>query len=194
MAHWKSMMERKVFDSADLNGRELVVQIESVKGGEVEGRLGGKFGKTKKPVAKLAGFDRTWALNSTNCKAIEKVLGSPHVEKWAGKWLVLYPANVECPEGIVEAIRVRPRLPTEDEIKAARGGKTKKDKPPRDESADEKLVILICEAIEAAETSEAIEAAIQPHRPEVAQMDDRLIATIASARKARLATLGKGAA
>lgn len=51
-------------------------------------------------------------VNSTNAKQIEKVLGSPYVEDWAGKRITLQVKRIRAFGEFVDALRVSPVLPT----------------------------------------------------------------------------------
>jgi hypothetical protein len=46
-------------------------------------------------------------LNKENMKLITKVVGSPYVEQWQGKEIILYVANVSAFGSTVEAVRVK---------------------------------------------------------------------------------------
>ena len=55
-------------------------------------------------------------LNSTNLKAIEKVAGSPFVEKWAGVRIQIGAEKVAAFGTVTDALRVREFKPTVIEI------------------------------------------------------------------------------
>lgn len=64
-------------------------------------------------------------LNTTNNKTIAKVLKTPYVEQWTGKKIQLFvQPNVKAFGDVVDAVRVRPFLPVEKELKCADCGKT----------------------------------------------------------------------
>lgn len=91
------------------DGKDVVVTIIKVKGGELTGP-GGK--KSKKPIVYMKGTDKGFAVNATNGKAIAGMYGT-HVEEWVGKRIALYKSSTRNPngEGEVECIRVRPQVP-----------------------------------------------------------------------------------
>lgn len=62
--------------------------------------------------------------NSTNCKSITKIYGSPYIEDWIGKKIQIYAKKVQAFGETVEALRIREKIPTEDVIKCADCGKT----------------------------------------------------------------------
>ena len=50
-------------------------------------------------------------LNITNCKVIQALYDSPYIEDWAGKKIQLYVDKVNAFGTMVEALRIRPRIP-----------------------------------------------------------------------------------
>ena len=187
MAHWRTMMDNQTMTAGDVRG-DVTTTIESVKAGslKVQG------GKKKAPLIKLAGFPLPLGANPTNCGTIARMYGSD-TDGWIGKRVTLYVAMVKAPDPedkarsiMTEAIRVRPAIPT--------GGDTAVPPPTepatgRDGDADEKLVIRICEAIDACETEEAIVKVIDPHRGELKLMGSKLIGVVAAAKTQRIANL-----
>lgn len=194
MAHWKTMVgNRTSFDVADLGGKPLLVQIESARGGEVEGFVNGRKVKTPVVQVRFVGHERPLGMKATSCKAMVTVYGNGDVDTWAGKWIWLYAEIVDDPSqgrgGKTEAVRIRPIRPTEQEIAAAlaaRGGKKQAAPAPPDDAADQALVAKVCAAIEAATDAAGVEAAIAPHREEIKAMDKRYQAIVASAKKVQL--------
>lgn len=194
MAHWRSMVgQRDWFDVADLGGKELLVQIESARPGEIDGFLHGRKAKTRVVQVKLVGYERPLGCKPTLCKSITDLAGTGEIERWAGLWMTLYAEMVPDPsrgkDARTEAVRIRPMKPSQRDIDAARGGgKGKAAAPPsnRDDAADQRLVSTVCAAVEAARTAEEVEAAIAPHRDEIKQMDKRLQTIVLSAKKVAL--------
>jgi hypothetical protein len=90
-------------------GRDAVVTIESVKGGELTA-VGGK--KSKKPIIGFVGKEKRMICNKTNAKTIAALYGN-HVEKWVGKKIALYVSTTRDPStgGDIPCIRVRPQAP-----------------------------------------------------------------------------------
>lgn len=104
---------RKLFDKEylyayDLEGKDVTVVIESIKGGTLVG-TGGK--SNKKPVLKFRGKDKVLAANITNCRIIAQLYGGFDSEKWVGKSIVLYPTTTTFGSQTVDCIRVRPHIP-----------------------------------------------------------------------------------
>jgi hypothetical protein len=51
-------------------------------------------------------------LNTTNKKAIEKAVGSPYIEDWAGQAIQLFTTKIKAFGELVDAVRVRTKQPT----------------------------------------------------------------------------------
>ncbi len=100
---------RKLFDKEylyayDLEGKDVTVVIESVKGGTLVG-TGGK--SNKKPVLRFRGKEKALALNITNARVIAALYGGFDTELWIGKAVTLYPTTTTFGAQTVDCIRVR---------------------------------------------------------------------------------------
>lgn len=100
---------RKLFDKEylyayDLEGKDVTVVIESVKGGTLVG-TGGK--SNKKPVLRFKGKEKALALNITNARVIAALYGGFDAELWIGKAVTLYPTTTTFGAQTVDCIRVR---------------------------------------------------------------------------------------
>lgn len=105
LTHWKKLTNPKYIGAHDLlPNQELQVTIESVANEIVKGQ-DGQDGECV--VAKIKGAKKPMIINKTNMKIIEKVLGTPYVEHWAGKQITLYAAKVKAFGDIVLALRVK---------------------------------------------------------------------------------------
>jgi len=116
--HYKSMYDKDYLGSWELPpGRDIVVTIESVKGGELTA-IGGK--KSKKPIISFVGKEKKFVCNVTNSKAIAGMYGV-YVEGWKGKRIALFVAQTRDPStgGDIDCIRVRPVAPPDRETKLA---------------------------------------------------------------------------
>ena len=91
-------------------GQDMVITFESVKREMVTGS-GGK--KEECTVAHLRG-QKPFIVNRTNGKMITKVLGSPYIEDWVGKSVVVYATTTSVAGEKTECLRVRPTLPVID--------------------------------------------------------------------------------
>lgn len=112
MTDWRSLFEKKYIGSWDIpEGRDVVVVIDRVKGGELT-MAGGV--KNKKPLIYFRNVKdpkKPMAAGATVCKTIAKLFDTNDVEQWAGKAIVLYRTTTENSEGPIDCIRVRPYLP-----------------------------------------------------------------------------------
>lgn len=118
------------YDLEDHQGRDVVVQIEKAFPGEVIGENGRK---SKKPIVKFVGLEKTLALNKTNGKSIKKMYGKD-AESWPGKWVALFVTTCEFGGETRDCIRIRPKQP--DAPRAAQSGK----RPPAKEVDIESII------------------------------------------------------
>ena len=123
LTHWKKLTNPDYLGAYALEpGKDLIVAIKSVANEVVTGTDG------KKETCSVMHFVedvKPLVLNATNSKTITKLLKTPYIEQWSGRKIQLF---VECGikafGDIVDAIRVRPFLPVEKELKCADCGKT----------------------------------------------------------------------
>ena len=111
MGHWRLMMTSDKLHAAELNGRDHDVEIERVLQGEYTDHRGKKV---KKPDLYFKGKPKPLGLNATNAKTIAKLCGSNDTARWIGKVITIYPTTTEAYGEQVECIRVRPKLPGND--------------------------------------------------------------------------------
>lgn len=110
MGHFLGMYDRDFLAHFDLPpGRDVIVTISKVVGGELTG-TGGR--KSKKPIIHFENKDKGLVCNKTNGKAIAGMY-SPLTENWVGKRIALYVTKTRSPDGSgdVDCIRVRPQIP-----------------------------------------------------------------------------------
>jgi hypothetical protein len=106
--HWKKLTNPDFIGAYALNpGEDLIVQIQKVTHETFKG-IDGKMDEAN--IAHLVGH-KPFILNATNQKSIEKALGSPYIEDWAGKWIQLYATPVKAFGETVTALRVRLQAP-----------------------------------------------------------------------------------
>lgn len=108
MTDYRLLYDSDYLYAFHLQGRDVTVEIEAVKGGELVGE-GGR--KAKKPIVKFKGKDKPLALNKTNGKIIAGMYGSD-TTKWTGKSITLYPTTTNFGGETKDCIRVRPKVPT----------------------------------------------------------------------------------
>lgn len=115
LTHWKKLSNPNYLGAYSIeDGKDLVLTICNVKQEEVTGTDGKKedcivcyFSDSPKPMI----------LNSTNAKQIQKLLGTPYIENWAGHKIQIGSEKVKAFGDVVEALRVRKTLPSTVEIK-----------------------------------------------------------------------------
>lgn len=109
MTHWKKLTNPNYLGSyAFQPGEEKALTIKTVGQEEVTNPEGGK---EKLIVAHFVQDEKPLILNKTNCKTIEKLSGTPDIEKWPGVGVLLCVQRVSAFGELVEAVRVRPVKP-----------------------------------------------------------------------------------
>lgn len=106
--HWREILQTNYLGAHDLKGKEPTVTIKEAKredvfcpeSGKNETRLVVTFQNAKKP----------WIVNVTNNKRIEKLVGSPFLEDWAGKQITLTTEKVKAFGEVRDAVRVKSRF------------------------------------------------------------------------------------
>lgn len=107
--HWKSMTNPNYLGVYSLpDGRDIILTIKSVGQELVMGADGSKeqcvvmhFHEPVKP----------FICNKTNLKQITKLLKTPYVEQWAGNRIQIGSEKVKAFGDVVDALRVRSKLP-----------------------------------------------------------------------------------
>jgi hypothetical protein len=157
MPHYRTMLTSDNLCAADLwveeKGayREIVVEIDHVKRGEVVGEKGRKkgmpFAHLKAPSTGRA-LSKPLGLNATNCRTLTSIAGSPDVAKWKGMLITLFVTKTEVGRETVDAIRIRPEA-------AQPPAKGERDMKPDNMTAPAELSEADRKAIELAEADEA---------------------------------------
>ena len=113
--HWKKLNNPDYLGSyAFQPGEEKTVTIKDVKREMVFNPSGG--GKEECTVAYFAEDVKPLILNTTNCKTISKVWGTPYIEEWAGLKITLRVKKVSAFGEMVDAVRVSPDRPVDEEV------------------------------------------------------------------------------
>ena len=107
--HWKSMTNPNYLGVYSLpDGRDVILTIKSVGQESVMGTDGSteqcvvmRFQEPVKP----------FICNKTNLKQITKLLKTPYVEQWAGHKIQIGSEKVKAFGDVVDALRVRSKLP-----------------------------------------------------------------------------------
>lgn len=113
MTDYRMFYDKDSLGSWDLGGQDRVVTIETVKGGTVGGHQGTK--KERKPILTFVGKRKRFICNITNAATIASLYG-PHVEKWVGQRIVLYPTTTTFGRETRDCIRIRPVKPSAGQV------------------------------------------------------------------------------
>lgn len=124
LTHWKKLTNPDYLGAYALEpGKDLVVTIKSVANEIVTGTDGKKETCTVMRFAENG--IKPMVLNATNSKTITKLFKTPYIEQWAGRKIQIYvEKGVKAFGDVVDALRIRPFLPVEQELKCADCGKT----------------------------------------------------------------------
>ena len=111
MTHWKRMTNPDYLGAYAFDpGEEKIGTIEFVQQEVVLGPDG------KKEDCTVAHFRepglKPLILNATNCKAITRLYKTPYIEEWVGKSVVMRVQQVKAFGEIVDAVRIKPEIPT----------------------------------------------------------------------------------
>ena len=114
--HWKKLENPDYLGAYAMQpGQDLTLQIKSVGLEDVY-----NANSNKKEQCTVAHFYdnnvKPMILNVTNCKTISKIYDTPYIEDWVGKYITVYIAKVKAFGETVEALRIRPRVPTIEKI------------------------------------------------------------------------------
>lgn len=109
--HWKKLHNPDYLGAYALDpGKDLIVTIKSA-GNEIVTGPDGK--KEECMVMHFVEQVKPMIVNSTNAKTIAKLFKTPYIEDWQGKKIQLFIDKVKAFGEVVEALRVRPKPPTE---------------------------------------------------------------------------------
>lgn len=114
--HWKLLSDTNYLGSYSFNDevKEITVTILDVKSEEVTNPVG------KKEVCRVAYFAETevngidvkpMILNKTNCERIEKLYGTPYIEDWAGKRVIIMKTMTDFAGEKVDCLRIKLEVP-----------------------------------------------------------------------------------
>ena len=110
--HWRNWHETEFLGAFDLDDRgvsEITVLITSAQSKVVKDTNGRDETILS---CNFEGIDKPMILNATNCKAIEKVSGSPYIEGWAGTNVTLYvQKGIKAFGKVVDGLRIKTTKP-----------------------------------------------------------------------------------
>ena len=122
--HWKSMTNPNYLGVYSLpDGRDIILTIKSV-GQELV--MGADGSKEQCVVMHFQEPVKPFICNKTNLKQITKLLKTPYVEQWSGNKIQIGSEKVKAFGDVVDALRVRSKLPqiqTEATVKCEGCGK-----------------------------------------------------------------------
>jgi hypothetical protein len=110
--HWKKLVNPDYFGSHDLINpdatyRTIIVTIVRV----VQKEITGDGGKKNLKNVLLTKETKPIILNNVNQKMIQRVVGSPFIEKWAGHQIEIYVDKVKAFGEYTDALRVKNQKP-----------------------------------------------------------------------------------
>lgn len=109
--HWKKLTNPNYLGSYSLDpGKDLTVEIVKV----AKELVTGSGGEKEECIVATLKDQKPLILNKTNCKTIEKLVNSPYIEEWSGKKITLYAEKVKAFGEVVDALRVRKQVTTDD--------------------------------------------------------------------------------
>ena len=109
--HWKKLTNPDYLGAYSFNeGEEKILTISRVKQEIVIGPDGKKEECT---VARFVENEKPMILNTTNCKTITKIHKTPFIEEWSGKRIQIYVAQVKAFGEVVDALRIRDKVPAD---------------------------------------------------------------------------------
>lgn len=108
LTHWKKLTNPNYLGSHDFQpNQEVKVTIEKVENVDIELFNGKKLELKNCTLAYFKGAKKPMILNKENMKLISKSTGTPYVEKWQGKEIILFVTQVSAFGSMVDAVRVK---------------------------------------------------------------------------------------
>lgn len=109
--HWKKLHNPDYLGAYSLEpGKDMILTIKTVKNDVICGADGKK---DEGMVMTFAENVKPMVVNSTNAKTIEKLYKTPFIEEWSGKKIQLYVEKVKAFGEVVEALRIRTKIPSQ---------------------------------------------------------------------------------
>ena len=112
MPHWKSLQGKEFLGSWDFEqGEEKVVTIVGFSSEIIQNHANPTGTEKPRVVLEFAECKKA-VMNTTNCTMISEVLGSPDINDWLGKQVILHTEKVRGFGKVTDAIRVMSKKPT----------------------------------------------------------------------------------
>ena len=113
LTHWKTLTNPNYIGAYSLQpGEERTVEIISVGKEKVKGT----DGKEQECIVAVLKNEKPFILNKTNCKTLTKVYGTPFIENWKGKKIIVFAEKVKAFGDLVDALRIKPVVPILPEL------------------------------------------------------------------------------
>lgn len=113
LTHWKKLTNPNYIGAYSLQpGEEKTVEIVSVGKEKVKG----SDGKEQECIVATLKNEKPMILNKTNCKTLTKVYGTPFIENWKGKKIIVFAEKVKAFGDVVDALRIKPIVPILSEL------------------------------------------------------------------------------
>lgn len=108
MTHWKKLTNPNYLGVYALeDGKSLILTIQSV----AEETVQSVEGKEECVVMHFCENVKPMILNKTNLKTLEKLLKTPYIERWTGAKIEVESQRVKAFGDVVDALRIKNRLP-----------------------------------------------------------------------------------
>lgn len=134
--HWKQLTNPDYLGAYSLlPGQELTVEIVRVERKQVTGA----DGKKEECTVAILKDQKPMILNSTNCKTLSKIYGTPYIEEWAGKSVIIHSEKVKAFGDVVDALRIKPTKPILPELTPAHPAWNEAAKAVKDGKIDKVL-------------------------------------------------------
>jgi hypothetical protein len=109
--HWKKLQNPDYLGSYSLDpGKDMILTIKNVK---VESVTGPDNRKEDCMIITFVENVKPMIVNATNAKTITKLYKTPFIEEWSGKKIQLFATEVKAFGDVVEALRIRPKIPSQ---------------------------------------------------------------------------------
>lgn len=141
LTHWKQEFNYDYLGAYSLQPKEeKILTIKELKKEKVKNTDGKE---QECLVAKFVEPDvKPMILNKTNCKIIQNVYKTPHIEKWVGIRIIVYAVEVKAWGEVVDALRIKKTNPDENLIEEIKKQyELKKDKLTPEQKAGVERVI-----------------------------------------------------
>lgn len=111
--HWRQLTNPAYIGAYSLQpGEERTVEIVKV----VKESVKGSDGKSEDCTVAYLKDEKPMILNSTNCRILSKLYGTPYIQDWIGKSVIIHAEKVKAFGDVVDALRIKPTKPPLPEL------------------------------------------------------------------------------